>query len=212
MKKIIVFFLSCIFAFATETTMCFKQNWAFLADIDNTALDGGNCKGIKSAEQMKKDGWIIVDIRVTPAKIGMDYLYIFKKNDVAKEESGDKTKLALGKTDLSIHDELLRQIETRKQEKEKKEQEEQFIKQGGAIYQQSCVNCHGEKGESTAYNTSRALNTMSEEDIVSAIRGYNLNDYDKGMAYLMSPYASFISKEDAIAISRYLKSINVVKK
>ena len=38
MKKIVAFIFLAGFAFGAESTMCFKQNWAFLADIEKTAL------------------------------------------------------------------------------------------------------------------------------------------------------------------------------
>lgn len=216
MKKILVFVFFINFAFA-ESTMCFKQGWNFLADIETVALDGGECRGKKSVDAMKKEGWTIADIKVNPAKFGMDYVYIFKKgNDlvVINQQIAPVNTQAKGVAvqtqggNIIITDELIRQISAKKEEKEKNDKSAKQLANGEKIYKQSCMNCHGEKGESTAYQTSRALNKLSEEDIVYAIRGYNLNDYDRGMGYLMAPYANFMTKDDAIGAYKYLQSIN----
>lgn len=212
MKKIMALLIGAGLAFGAESTMCFKQNWAFLADIETVALDGGECKGVKSVEAMKKEGWIVADIKVNQVKMGMDYLYIFKKGadnaQVSANINNQVVAPAVVPNTVALTDELMKQIEARKEAREKQDKETKRLVSGEKMYKQSCFNCHGEKGESTAYHTSRALNKMSEEDIVYAIRGYNLNDYDKGMAYLMAPYANFMTKEDALSVSAYLKSIN----
>ena len=216
MKKIILIALFVNLALA-ESTMCFKQGWNFLADIESVALDGGECKGKKSVDAMKKDGWTIVDIKVNPAKFGMDYVYIFKKGNepiIVNQQITPQNNQAKGVAvqtqggNIIITDELIRQISAKKEEKEKIDKSAKQLANGERMYKQSCANCHGEKGESTAYQTSRALNKLSEEDMVYAIRGYNLNDYDRGMGYLMAPYANFMTKDDAIGIHKYLQSIN----
>lgn len=219
MKKIVLASLGMSLLFGAESTMCFKQNWAFLANIETTPLDGGECKGKKSVEDMQKDGWNIADIKINQAKMGMDYLYIFKKGaetvvsqNIVKESqiqsNSSGVLVPVSGSSVLITEELLKQISAKKDEKEKVDKDAKLLVGGEKLYKQTCANCHGDKGESTAYHTSRALNKMSEEDIVYAIRGYNLNDYDKGMAYLMAPYANFMTKEDALSVSKYLKSIN----
>lgn len=214
MKKIVVFIFLVNFVFGAESTMCFKQGWAFLADIEKTALDGGECGSKKSVQEMKKDGWRIIDIKVTPAKLGMDYVYIFKKGEenitVVNQTipQNNQTMVPVQNGGFVITDEIISKIAAKKEEKEKIDKSAKQLTNGEKIYKQSCANCHGLKGESTAYQTSRALNKLSEEDIVYAIRGYNLNDYDRGMGYLMAPYANFMTKDDAIGVYKYLQSIN----
>lgn len=214
MKKIVAFIFLAGFAFGAESTMCFKQNWAFLADIEKTALDGGGCEGKKSVQDMKKDGWKIIDIKVTPAKLGMDYVYIFKKGEdnitIVNQSAPQHNQMVapIQGGGFVITDEIISKIAAKKEEKEKIDKSAKQLASGEKMYKQSCANCHGTKGESTAYQTSRALNKLSEDDMVFAIRGYNLNDYDRGMGYLMAPYANFMTKDDSIGVYKYLQSIN----
>lgn len=77
LNKILSVLLVCsVTSFAT-TTMCVKKGWKKLSEIENVALDGGVCNSIKSVNDMKSDGFRIVEIEVNPTENGIDYTYIF---------------------------------------------------------------------------------------------------------------------------------------
>jgi hypothetical protein len=48
-----------------QTTMCFKENHNSMATIENTKLDGGECKSTYSIKDMKVKGWNVDDIKIT---------------------------------------------------------------------------------------------------------------------------------------------------
>jgi cytochrome c553 len=63
-------------------------------------------------------------------------------------------------------------------------------------------------GELKAMNSSRPLNSLSLEDFQIAIRDYGLDQYDRGMAFVMKPYASMLIDKDIKAVYEYIKRIN----
>jgi len=86
--------LSSLTYATAQTTMCFKQNHADLVTIENAKLDGGECASQKSSNDMKKEGWTIADIKMTPSASGTDFIYLFKKEtsleNVSEEVLMDK--------------------------------------------------------------------------------------------------------------------------
>jgi len=73
----------CVLSFATimmaDTTMCFKKDWVDPSTIESTALDGGKCMGNKSLQDMKANGWIVEDIKISSGNSGMNFMYVLKK-------------------------------------------------------------------------------------------------------------------------------------
>ena len=58
-----------------------------------------------------------------------------------------------------------------------------------------------------AYNRSRALNTLTLEEIKTSIKGYQTDQYDRGLAMIMKPYANSLMVEDIEAIYQYIQTL-----
>ncbi|AXH08704.1 hypothetical protein CP960_05065 [Malaciobacter halophilus] len=187
-----------------QTTMCFKENHKDMSTIENTALHGGECKGFKSAKQMNNEGWKTDDIKITSTKNGNNYIYIFKK-----EEKG------LSSVDqAALETKILQRLEQRKKEEIALKKQQIYVrksKSGEKLYKNKCVSCHGEKGELKARNVSRPIKDLNLQDFAISIRDYNLGTYDRGMAFVMKPYALLMNDKDVKNVYIYLKSINQKK-
>lgn len=183
-----------------QTTMCFKQNHKDLITIENTKLDGGECASNKSSADMKKEGWVIGDIKMTPTTSGTDFIYIFKKETSLENVSEEV-----------LMDKLYKKIESEKTAKEEAQKEALFIanKQAGEkLYTSKCLVCHGEKGELKAKGVSKPINSLDHNEFQTAIRDYNVGNRIGTMAILMAPYANLMEYNDIKNVYTYLKSIN----
>lgn len=189
-----ILFLLPAFIYA-NTTMCYKNNWSDPSTIEREKLDGGECKGEKSIENMKKDGWSVDDIKISSGKSGMNYIYILKQSGTSKAVTKD------------LNTEVSKSLVSLEKNKEAK-QVEADLKEGERFYKLKCVTCHGEKGELKAKGTSRPINTLSIEEIETSVRGYKMDEYNRGLAILMKPYASFLYDERIKQIKLYLDSVN----
>ena len=78
---------------------------------------------------------------------------------------------------------------------------------GQKLYESKCAVCHGDNGQKKAYGKSRALNTLSAEEMAKSIRGYKGGIYDRGMAFLMAPFASNVSEEEIKGVYEYLQGL-----
>lgn len=206
LKKMIIticVLLSCITFVNAQTTMCFKQGHQDLRTIENAKLDGGECASLKSSNDMKKLGWVIEDIKMTPSDIGTDFIYVFKKqtnNEQLSEEA--------------LMDKLYERIESEKVAKQEAQKEALFAanrKAGEKLYVAKCVVCHGEKGELKAKGVSRPINSLDHNEFTESIRNYNVGNADGVMAILMKPYADMMNYNDIKNVYTYLKSINTTK-
>ena len=95
-KKVVLFCTTLLVASAlnAKTTICYKKAWEEPSTIEKTPLDGGECKGEKSLNQMQKEGWYIKDIEINSAEKGLDYNYILS----------DKNPVKLSKDQVSSND------------------------------------------------------------------------------------------------------------
>jgi mono/diheme cytochrome c family protein len=84
---------------------------------------------------------------------------------------------------------------------------EDRIASGKKTYEISCASCHGQKGEKPASADSMAINEMSKEDFLDAIRGYQNNDYGGSLRFSMIPYAQNVTKTEVDNMVDYLQSI-----
>ncbi len=183
-----------------QTTMCFKQNHKDFITIENTKLDGGECASNKSSSDMKKEGWTITDIKMTPASSGTDFIYIFKKESNLENVSEEV-----------LMDKLYKRIESEKVAKEEAAKEALFTanKQAGEkLYTSKCIVCHGEKGELKAKGVSRPINSLDHNEFQTSIRDYNIGNKEGAMAIVMKPYANAMDYNDIKNVYTYLKSIN----
>jgi len=186
---------------SASSTMCFKKDHVDLSTIETTKLNGGKCDGKRSVIEMKKDGFIVDDIKITSSKNGFDYIYIFKKGSSSKQvlNTSNMTRAQM-KAQLK---EILNEDEVAKKVKETKVAKEL----GKKVYTSVCVECHGINGEKSAYNVARPLNTLSVEDIEEAFRDYGLNEKDNGYVILMQPYFDKYSADEVHSVATYIQTL-----
>ncbi len=189
-----LFVLSLASLVMADTTMCFKKDWFDPSTIETTTLDGGKCAGTKSLADMKKDGWVTEDIKISSGKAGMNFMYVLKKGGSVVLTDGDLES-------------RLNEIQDKREEKKKEEIIKVAKVNGEKLYKETCAKCHGKKGEVEAYNTSKVLNTMSVEDIEVAFRDYGLSAKDNGMAIIMMPYVDKYSSNDIESIAEYIQTL-----
>lgn len=196
MKYILFLFIGFLYLNA-NTTMCYKNNWSDPSTIEDESLDGGECKGEKSLNDMKKEAWLVSDIKISSSDNGMNYIYILKKDNTEDENK---------KVDVKNID--YKKLASKLEEEKEQEQAETNFEDGKNVYQKTCQRCHGEFGEKKAYGSSRPLKTLSAEDLQVSIRDYKLSQYDRGRAMIMKPYTNMVTKDELEGIAAYLKSIN----
>ena len=83
---LLILFLATLFA---KTTLCYKENTTISKINKFILLDGGECQGKLSAQDMEKYGWNIKYAQVTKAKSFYNHLIIFNKTtqkDIIKEQ------------------------------------------------------------------------------------------------------------------------------
>ncbi|XPV68149.1 MAG: c-type cytochrome [Halarcobacter sp.] len=200
-KKLLIIIFSSLSLFA-QTTMCYKENVTSMSGIDDIKLDGGDCQGDKSLNDMKELGWSVDDINITKANKGMNYIYILKNETQYSKNDIDK-----------IEQKIVERLEKKKVEDKKRRIKEIKIKmsrEGKVKYVQKCQSCHGEKGE-VEYRTSRAINTLSLQEFITTIRDYDLRQYDRGQAIVMYPYANVLDSSAIKNVYLYLESLKPKK-
>lgn len=188
-----------------QTTMCFKEKHKSMTTIENIALDGGLCSSSKSVKDMKKEGWAIDDIKIENTSNGKNYIYIFKKDQI----------LVSNLNQDELEERIIQKLEKRKEQEGKTkivEIKQKMSKKGKEIYINNCQNCHGEKAEKTPYNTSRALIKLGLNDFQQAIRDYTMDEYDRGSAMIMKPYANLMTKNKSKEVYLYIQSLKQEEK
>lgn len=200
--KLLTFTLGLL-AFTTlqaQTTMCFKENHTNMMTIEDVKLAGGECQGTKSAKEMKTNGWKIDDIKIN----GNDYIYIFKKeatNLASLDESALKAKILETIKQKEIEDKAIALYKLK----------ERMSKNGKALYINKCQQCHGEKADKRAYATSRPLIDLTLDDMQISIRDYVNEEYDRGNAFIMKPYANLLTVDRVKDVYSYIKSLKPKK-
>ncbi len=189
-----------------SSTMCFKKNHQDPSTIETVALDGGKCAGIKNVSDMKKDGFVVEDIKIKIAADGLDYIYIFKTAQPLSSKNIETINNNEAMTKDQIK-EYMQQLNVQNKEKSKKKKKQDSLKLGKTLYTSICYKCHGIKADISAYNTARPLNTLSIEQIQISFRDYANNDKDNGMAILMRPYASKLNANDILNVATYIQTL-----
>ncbi len=201
-----VFTFLCISTYANaQTTMCFKQAHENMVTIENTKLDGGECASIKSATDMKKEGWSVSDIKMSPNGNATDFIYIFKKEAVSSENLNEEVLMS----------KLYAKIEAEKDAKEEKTKQElltQNSNAGKTFYLKNCAICHGQKGELRARGVSNKINSLDHNEFQAAINDFVVGNRTGVMAILMSQYANLMDANDVKNVYTYLKFVNEEQK
>jgi hypothetical protein len=81
-NKLLLLSATCLLSnnlFAQET-VCYKNNVEKPSIVESIALDGGVCNGKTSLNEMKNDGWEVLDIKITSSQNKFNYTYYFIKN------------------------------------------------------------------------------------------------------------------------------------
>jgi len=107
-------------------------------------------------------------------------------------------------------DKIMAQVESQNIQKiaDKKAQATKVtFNNGKSIYTAKCQSCHGKKAQKSAYNRSRALNSLTLKEIETSIRGYLMDEYDRGLAILMKPYAVSLSDKDVKDVYQYIQTL-----
>ncbi|MCP4971264.1 MAG: cytochrome c [Arcobacter sp.] len=183
-----------------QTTMCFKENHTSMITIEKTVLNGGLCSSKKSVIDMKKDGWIVDDIKIEKTSLGNNYIYIFKKNN--------KTLSSLNEAEIEKI--VMKKLETRKKEEieiQKRDIKLKMSKSGKEIYLRHCQSCHGKNADIKSHNTSRPLINLSFTDMKLAIRDYTLGEYDRGRAFIMKPYSDLLTTKRLKDVYSYIQTL-----
>jgi len=192
MLKKILLLLSFSSVVIANTTMCYKQNWSNPATIENIKLDGGKCMSKKSIKDMQIDGWSIKDIKLTSSinSSNMNYLYILSKNNISN-------------TNIKSMKENYKNLKSY----EKEENIIKNLKEGKELYIQNCQSCHGNKGQIEAYNSARALNTLSLKEFELSLWEYDMGEKDNGFAILMQPAIGILTTQNIKNVYSYLESL-----
>ena len=177
--KYIVLLLTFTFTVFANTTMCYKNNIKDISTVEDKFFSGGECNGLNSINDMKKQSWSVDDIQISKNNDGFNFIYILKKDEQIK------TVLVNSKTGNNVN-----------------------LSNGKRIYKKVCQSCHGDKGELTPYNSSDAINSFDLNTMQRTIRDYSMDEQDKGFAMIMKPYADSVTSNDIENIYKYLKSIN----
>jgi len=91
--KILFILFFIYFNLAAQVTICYKENLADIGNIKNIKLDGGECKGIYSVNEMKSSGWKLNDSFTNNNDNKYTLTYSFSK-DVDTHNSPTKKKVA----------------------------------------------------------------------------------------------------------------------
>jgi cytochrome c553 len=73
---------------------------------------------------------------------------------------------------------------------------------GAAIFKSQCASCHGAAGEKKALNKSQVIKEFSQEQIVTALKGYKDGSYGGAMKALMKSKVAKLSDEEIDAVAK----------
>ena len=81
------------------------------------------------------------------------------------------------------------------------------ISVGEKLYKSNCQECHGEDATKESYGTSRALTSLTRDQFKDALWGYSNDEYNRGMAMIMRPFADQLIDEDQDKIYEYIQTL-----
>ena len=192
MKKILLssILLLNTYLFA-NTTMCFKENHKSLTTIESTPVDGGECAGKYSLNDMKNIGWSVSDIKIS----GSNFIYVLKKDN-----KGNNNKISQSELEATI-------LATTKEQEDKKkiEKEQESFEKAKKLYIAQCKNCHGEKGEISKGGSK--LNILSEDKMIEGFKDYILGTNDKANSVFAPIHINHLNDSLIKDIKKYLDSL-----
>ncbi len=76
-----------------------------------------------------------------------------------------------------------------------------------SLYTKKCVTCHGINGEKKALGIARELQTLSKEDIETALNGYKDGTLGGKFKKLKKGLINTLSDEEILALSNYIQTL-----
>lgn len=84
-----------------EETICFKNGVDKPSTIEDTALEGDICKGKLTVNDMKSNGWDVLDIKITSSQNKFNYSYYFYKENHSSAKPVSTTSNATLQTNIT---------------------------------------------------------------------------------------------------------------
>lgn len=78
----------------------------------------------------------------------------------------------------------------------------------GAELYKKCAGCHGAVGEKKALGKSKVIATLSQADLVTAIKGYQDGSYGASMKALMKGQVAKLSDEEIKVLAQHIVNLN----
>jgi cytochrome c len=78
-----------------------------------------------------------------------------------------------------------------------------YANDGEALYKK-CASCHGQTGEKAALGKSKIIKDMPEQEIVTALKGYQDGSYGGPMKGLMKGQVASLNAEQIEAIAKHI--------
>ncbi len=194
---------SSVALLSASTTMCFKKEHIDPSTIETVKLEGGECGGKLSSEDMQRNGYSVSDIKISSGETGLNYIYIFKKGEQLSTVTQD------GKYILTKEDLKAKFAEFQEEERAEKAEKVRIgnVVKGKELYTTQCIKCHGEKAQKSAYNVARPLTSLTFDQMEMAMTEYDMDIRKGTYAFLMKPYSSGLTVEKLKAISAYIQSL-----
>jgi cytochrome c553 len=78
---------------------------------------------------------------------------------------------------------------------------------GGALFGQKCTACHGSKAEKSALGKSQIIAGWKEDQIKTALKGYQAGTYGKEMKAVMQGQAKGLSDAQIDALAKHISTL-----
>ena len=79
------------------------------------------------------------------------------------------------------------------------------------LYQSKCASCHGKQGEVKALNTSRPINTLSQEQIVTALDGYKDGSYGGQYKMMKKGIVRRLNPDEINELAHYITTLKTAE-
>lgn len=76
----------------------------------------------------------------------------------------------------------------------------------GAALFNKCAACHGANGEKHALGKSKVIKEMSEQDLITAIKGYQDGSYGGAMKALMKGQVASMNDAEIQAVAKHISN------
>lgn len=77
-----------------------------------------------------------------------------------------------------------------------------------ALYKDNCASCHGKQGELRAFGKSEVIYNWSEDDLRSALIGYQEGTFGGSMKGLMRTEVDGLTRAQIDALAEYISSMS----